>query len=202
MAGADRLDRPPTGTLPVLYVVRHGEAGDGRWPLPAQAHLTPRGHAQALSAAGALRAQIPAGAPLQIHASDLPRSRETAEAIARGLGGSVSCDARLRELDFGWEGETLMDILRRVGEERLQAFLRAPAGTELPGAEPFPVFWRRVEDALREIAQTRAPAVVVAHDGVNRALALLSAGRGPGAWADVAPWRHGEVRALALRGSP
>lgn len=50
--------------------------------------------------------------PLQrIYASDLRRSRETAERVATGHGLPVEMDAGLRELDFGaWEGRRLADL--------------------------------------------------------------------------------------------
>jgi broad specificity phosphatase PhoE len=47
----------------------------------------------------------------RIYASDLRRSRETAEPVAMSHGLSVEITADLRELDFGsWEGRRLADL--------------------------------------------------------------------------------------------
>ncbi len=183
----------------VVHVVRHGEAGDGNWPLPAMAALSPTGQAQARRAAADLA--MGPGHGTRIFASDLPRCRETAETIASALQGRVVLDRRLRELDFGWEGLEGPEVLKHIGEDRLAAFLRSPARGDLPGAEPFLAFWERVRAAsehMLQLAQVE-PLVLVAHDGVNRALALMASGRGPDAWSDVRPWRHGEVRTIVWR---
>lgn len=198
MSPPEGLASPVDMAPVVLHVVRHGEA-EGPWPVTASSRLTQTGLAQARVAAEALAAlglESPA-----IRASDLPRCRETAEAIAAELGCTLEFDSRLREMDFGWEGRTAQEILRGIGEDRLRAFLADPAGVQLPESEPFGQFWRRVEAALRDcVRRGRGLAlVVVAHDGVNRAIDLLAAGLGPTDWHRAAPWRHGEMRSLALR---
>lgn len=201
MGHAPFSDRLSARTPVLLHVVRHGEAGQGSWPLRADARLTPEGRTQAQGAASALRLLLPADQVWEICASDLPRSLETAEIIAAEVGGTLALDARLREFDFGWEGETLPDILHRLGSDRLKDFLRDPAATPLPGAEPFQQFWQRVEAALEAALRgaRHGTSVIVAHDGVNRALGLLAGGFGPAAWPTITAWRHGEVRTLALR---
>ena len=193
-----RPDTPPAGNPTcVIYVVRHGEAGDGTWPLPATAPLSPAGRAQARRAAGELASRVASGT--RIFASDLLRCRETAETIVEALQGTLVLDHRLRELDFGWEALDGQEVLRRVGEDRLARFLRDPAGDGLPGAEHFLVFWERVRAAAATAVRISSAGeiVLVAHDGVNRALSLLARGLGPKGWPEVPPWRHGEVRALA-----
>lgn len=184
---------------PVLCIVRHGEAGDGRWPIPAEARLTPKGRAQARTAANALRQHL--DQRLVVVASDLPRAQETARTISRLLGADLRLDPRLREMEFGWEREAPEEILRRVGADRLAAFQRDPAAVPLPGAEPFALFWRRIEAALRDLSGNcrGCATAVVAHDGVNRAMQLLAQGLGPTDWQRALPWRHGEVRCLPPR---
>ena len=193
---------PLTESARVLHVVRHGAAGDGSWPLRASASLSAEGQRQAHAAAARLAAHL--AQPPRIYASDLPRCRETAAAIAQSTRGETVFEPRLRELEFGWEGESSEQILARIGEERLSAFLRDPAANPLPGSEPFAAFWSRVAEALQGcLPLTRdGPVVIVAHDGVNRAIELIASGRAPSDWPHATPWRHGEVRQVAWRGLP
>ncbi len=187
---------PAAGAVRVVHIVRHGEAGDGAWPLPATAALSSVGQKQVRRAASTLATRL--DADVRIFSSDLLRCRQTAEVIAAALQGEMVLDHRLRELDFGWDGLDGHEVLRRVGEERLARFLRDPARGDLPGAERFSAFWARIRTAAADALQlaNSGQIVLVAHDGVNRVLALLARGLGPDAWTDVAPWRHGEVRAL------
>lgn len=92
-----------------LWLARHGQTeappgvAIGRTDVP----LSAAGRRQARELAYRLE-----GIPLQrIYASDLRRSRETAERVATGRGLPVEIDADLRELDFGaWEGRRLADL--------------------------------------------------------------------------------------------
>lgn len=79
--------------------LRHGETAlnAARVMQPADTPLSARGLAQARAAAARLRALRPAA----ILASDLPRARQTAEAVAAATGLPVSLDRSLRERDFG-----------------------------------------------------------------------------------------------------
>ena len=94
-----------------LWMARHGKTeapsgvAIGRTDVP----LAAAGRRQAAELAERL-----AGVPLQrIYASDLRRSRETAERVASAHGLPVEIDADLRELDFGaWEGRRLADLWR------------------------------------------------------------------------------------------
>jgi broad specificity phosphatase PhoE len=92
-----------------LWLARHGQAvappgvAIGRTDVP----LAAAGRRQARELAERL-----AGVTLaRIYASDLRRSRETAEPVATNHGLPLELTADLRELDFGaWEGRRLADL--------------------------------------------------------------------------------------------
>jgi len=86
-----------------FYLMRHGEslnnveAYDSCWPEKKPNPLTAKGKAMAKEAALKLNS-----AHLDlILCSDLDRSKETAEIIAKATGAKVQIDKRLREIDFG-----------------------------------------------------------------------------------------------------
>jgi broad specificity phosphatase PhoE len=94
---------PPVldGTLPALWLIRHGES---TWNIAglAQGHndeaeLTERGLRQAAEAA----AQFGYRSVRAIYASDLRRAQQTAAAFAAVLGLPVYAEARLRERSLG-----------------------------------------------------------------------------------------------------
>ena len=91
-----------------VTVLRHAESEGNVIPkyqgvLPGTS-LTARGKAQAKLAASVLSKEDVA----RIYASPLARTKETAEAIAKGSEGDVVIDDRLREVEFGeYEGKTV-----------------------------------------------------------------------------------------------
>jgi broad specificity phosphatase PhoE len=109
--------------MSILWL-RHGETAlnASRVMQPADTPLSPRGLAQARAAAARLRTLRPAA----ILASDLPRARQTADAVADATGLPVQHDACLRERDFG--------VLRGRAWDSLgfdpTAMLDAPEGGE------------------------------------------------------------------------
>jgi 2,3-bisphosphoglycerate-dependent phosphoglycerate mutase len=89
------------GTVPALWLVRHGESTWNTAGL-AQGHndqavLTSRGLHQATEAAEQFRGR----SVRAIYASDLRRARQTAAAFGQVLGLPVAADARLRERSLG-----------------------------------------------------------------------------------------------------
>jgi broad specificity phosphatase PhoE len=140
----------------MIVWLRHGETAlnAARVMQPADTPLSPRGEAQAAAAARRLAALRPAA----LLSSDLPRARQTAEALARATGLPVSRDERLRERHFGmlrgrpWDSlgfdpTTLLDAPE--GGESMAAFhARAAAAWAL---------------ALEVRAALNGPLVVVSH---------------------------------------
>ena len=91
-----RCDKPTTFVL-----IRHGEALSNvrmlasSWPETFENGLTDKGRADIERAAEKLKK------PDVIYSSDLTRTRQTAEILARALGVEVRTDERLREISFG-----------------------------------------------------------------------------------------------------
>jgi broad specificity phosphatase PhoE len=178
-----------------VLVVRHGQSewnALGRWQGQADPPLSELGRHQAAHAAQHV------GAVDAVVASDLERSRATAEIIAELIGiGPVLVDEGFRERHAGeWEGLTKAEIA-----EAWPGYLddrRRP-----PGFETDEDFQDRVLAALRRV-QATVPAgdvLVVAHAGViYQVEAVLGTGFEPlanlgGRWVesvDGGPWRLGD----------
>lgn len=106
-----------------------------------------------------------------VAASDLLRSRHTAEIIADALGlGAVSVDPALRERDVGeWSGCTTDEISARWPEE-LRAW-RQGRLSRPPGGEDDRSLVGRVVPALERLcARPEEFVLVVTHGGAIRAL--------------------------------
>ena len=90
-----------------LYVVTHPQATHhidrvvGGW---FDSNLTEAGLAQASRIAERIREMIPDEAPVEIYASDLKRTRQTAEAIARQMDAPIQTLTDLREKSYGDAG--------------------------------------------------------------------------------------------------
>jgi alpha-ribazole phosphatase len=156
---------PALAVVRRLHLVRHGEAemvdAEGRMWSRDPRPLTARGRAQAAG----LRERF-ADVPVdRVHASDLPRARETAELMAGPR--PVVLHPGLREVDLG-------DLEGLPADEALRAspgFLARPE-TAAPGGESFLDVVGRAGAALESILADDPgdTLVVVAHGAVNRAL--------------------------------
>lgn len=146
-----------------IVLVRHGETAlnAARVLQPADTPLSARGEAQAAAVARRLAGLRPAA----LVSSDLPRARQTAEAIAATTGRPVDTTALLQERNFGALRGLPYDTL---GFDPL-AMEEAPAG-----GESIPAFRERVARAFAEVLARRATLagtlVVVSHGLVIRAL--------------------------------
>jgi broad specificity phosphatase PhoE len=100
----------------MLFLSRHGETdwnAEGRWQGHADQELSEHGRAQARGLAHRLEKTSFAA----IYASDLQRSRETAEIVAAPHGLEVVSLVELREVDVGeWSGLTREEIEARWPE--------------------------------------------------------------------------------------
>ncbi|MDD3888403.1 MAG: alpha-ribazole phosphatase [Syntrophomonadaceae bacterium] len=106
-----------------------------------------------------------------LYASDLSRTRETAEIIGHKVNLPVITDTRLRELLFGiWEGLTFSEVYQQYREE-FEYWYDNTSEFRVPEGESFNELLIRSMQALREIADRHTGTVVVAtHGGVVRAL--------------------------------
>lgn len=154
-----------------LSLVRHGKIvlpddqrrAIGQIDLP----LSPEGERQA----DQLGHRFAHAALTHVYASDLERSRRTAERIARRSGAQVSVREDLREVAMGdWEGCTFREIAQR-DPQGYQARGEDLANFRVPGGESFADCSLRVVAALDEIlATTSGHVLIVGHAGVNRLL--------------------------------
>lgn len=160
-----------------LWLVRHGQTDwnlTGRWQgqSPDAPTLNETGRAQALAA----RAQLQDGGFSALYASDLPRSRATAELLAEPLGLIVTLEPRLREINLGrWEGMLSDEIERQYPQELLER-QRDPFHARAPGGESPQEVAERVLAAVTEIAARHpgASVLIVGH-GISLAVIICHA---------------------------
>lgn len=130
-----------------LIVVRHGETAynaERRFTGQTDVPLTPQGRTQADLVGKSL-----AGSHLDaIVCSDLERTRDTAQNIARYFSLPVEDDSDLREISLGaWEGFTFAEIKER-DPEGLAAWIVDPTHNAAPGGENVAQVRDRVVRAL------------------------------------------------------
>ncbi len=150
-----------------IILIRHGQT---EWNAlhKYQGHtdiqLNELGRQQAARAAQYLKEQ---GDVEALYASDLSRTRETAEIIGTKINLPVITDTRLRELFFGlWEGMTFSEVLAEYREE-FDNWHKNTAEFKVPGGESFNELVTRSGLALQEIAANHnGTVVVVTHGGV------------------------------------
>ncbi|MDJ0684201.1 MAG: histidine phosphatase family protein [Alphaproteobacteria bacterium] len=167
---------PVTGASAALFCLRHGPTAwtakkrlQGRADIP----LSPEGR----------RTVATWRVPIEFQnarwiSSPLSRATETAEIMrkARSDPPPMETDPRLIELDFGgWEGRTIAELAAEHGESfrtnEARGLDMRPEGGETP---------RELQDRLRpflaDCGRRGAPAVIIAHKGVLRALLALATG--------------------------
>lgn len=160
-----------------LWLVRHGQTDwnlQGRWQ--GQSPLAP-----ALNETGRVQTQTVC-AHLQrecfsaVYASDLLRSRQTAQLIAEALNLPVSLEPRLREMHLGdWEGMLFEDIQAGYPQKLLER-ARDPWNTNAPGGESPAQVAERVRFAMNEIAaRHRGESVLIVAHGISLAVILCQA---------------------------
>ena len=148
-----------------LLLLRHGQStwnAEGRWQGWADPPLSDLGQAQALALTPALgQAALDA-----VVSSDLRRARQTADAVAEGLGITVEVEAGLRERDVGhWSGLTAAEIERQWPSEL--AAWRAGRLERPPGGESDADLADRAFDVLERLARRReGRLLVVTHGGL------------------------------------
>jgi 2,3-bisphosphoglycerate-dependent phosphoglycerate mutase len=155
-----------------LYLIRHGEAISNVEPIlggdKGCRGLTERGLAQARALGRRLEGgEITADV---LYASDLPRARQTAEAVAAALGQEIRFDAELQELRPGEaDGMRVEEARTRFGTFDL--FFKEFYTPIAPGGESWGGFIARASAALeRLIARHQGQTVVVVcHGGVIEA---------------------------------
>ncbi len=129
--------------------------------------------ASGLALASAWRLPAPADRWRRV-SSPLQRARRTAELLQPAA--PVEVDSRLREMSFGiWEGHTIADLRRRMGE----SFIAAESlGLDFhpPGGESPRQVMQRLMGWTADLAAGGQPVIAVAHKAVLRALLALATG--------------------------
>lgn len=110
-----------------------------------------------------------------VHASPLVRCAEPARLVAAALSSPLHLDPRLAELGMGsWEGRAWADLEREDGPA-LAAWMEQWTTARPPGGESTSELTARVASWHAELAPDRVH-LLVAHAGVVRALAVITAG--------------------------
>jgi probable phosphoglycerate mutase len=135
-----------------LYLIRHGETtfNATRVVQPADTPLSERGRAQAER----LAARLSHAGIERIVSSDLPRARDTAEAIARRTGAPVTLDADLQERNYG--------AVRGTPYAALREDIFGPDYVP-PDGETWAAFHARVDRAWARLASGAGTLAVVTH---------------------------------------
>lgn len=115
----------------------------------------------------------------RIIASDLGRTRRTAEIINQSLALPVSFDPRLREKDWGeWTGKTVAEI-RRETPHLMRSLEQGGWAFRPPGGEERLEVYARSRDALLDACRAwpGARILVITHEGVIKCLIYRLLGR-------------------------
>jgi broad specificity phosphatase PhoE len=154
-----------------LWLIRHAEStwnAAGLWQGQSDPPLSEAGRLQAERLAEALvDEQVDV-----VVTSDLARTRETAELVARRLGLALHAEPGLRELDAGtWSGSSRAEIERRDGT-LLADFDTGDPEVRAGGGECRREVAHRARRALAAWSRRHAGArlAVVTHSGVIRSL--------------------------------
>ncbi|NQS71862.1 MAG: histidine phosphatase family protein [Desulfobulbaceae bacterium] len=167
-----------------LYLIRHGETEENRNGIlvgSTDVPLNDTGRYQSLTLADALQ-ELHIDA---IFASPLQRAVETA-ILAFGKDARIITDSSLREFHFGqWEGLHFTEISKRY-PELWKTWIHDWENTDIPEAEAFSAFTKRVLDFCTEILRNHAGKnlALVSHGGCIRALLgqYFSGSAGAGYW--------------------
>nr|WP_154926463.1 2,3-diphosphoglycerate-dependent phosphoglycerate mutase GpmB [Pantoea agglomerans] len=130
-----------------VYLVRHGETvwnAERRIQGQSDSPLTEKGEQQAWQ----VGERVKHLGITHIIASDLGRTRRTAEIIADACGCSVTLDARLRELNMGVLEKRPLDGLTTEEEQLRAALVNGTEGGRIPEGESMTEMATRMHAAL------------------------------------------------------
>jgi len=130
-----------------VYLVRHGETvwnAARRIQGQSDSALTDKGEQQARQ----VGERVKTLGITHVIASDLGRTRRTAEIIADACGCPVTLDARLRELNMGCLEQRPLDGLTAEEERWRKALVDGTEAGRIPGGESMSELAARMHDAL------------------------------------------------------
>jgi alpha-ribazole phosphatase/probable phosphoglycerate mutase len=156
-----------------IDLLRHGEPiGGRRYRGQIDDPLSDRGWQQMRDAVAGCRDWN------AIYSSPLRRCAEFARDLADRLAVPLTLDDRLKEVGFGaWEGRTAEE-LRQDDPHCIERFRGDPVRHRPEGAEPLPVFQRRVTAAWQDLVAANAGrrVLLVGHAGITRLVMTLVLG--------------------------
>lgn len=145
-----------------VYLVRHGETqwnAERRIQGQSDSALTEKGERQAWQVAERVKSL----GITHIIASDLGRTRQTAEIIAQACGCEVQLDPRLRELDMGVLEKRHLDTLSEEEEGWRRRLVNGTSDGRIPQGESMLEMSNRMHAALnacRELPAGSRPLLV------------------------------------------
>ena len=160
-----------------VYLIRHA-APEGWTTRRFIGHLNVPLSAEGELQAQALAARLAAVPLTAIYASDLARTRRTAEIVAAPHGLVPIAVPELREFAMGqWEGLTAEEIRGRDAD-LFSAWMAAVGDFQFPEGENLAQVAARAWPAFERIAASHrpGPVAVVAHGGSNRAILCQALG--------------------------
>ena len=153
----------------IIYLVRHGKIeteGDQRCYIGQSDILL---DAAGIKQAERMRERLAKAGAKAIYCSDLIRSRQTAEILAKSCQCPIFVRTDLREIHLGeWEGLSFAEVIRRF-PEKFEARGKDIAYYRIPGGESFADCSQRALGAFQEILEkTEEASIIVGHAGINR----------------------------------
>lgn len=144
----------------IFLILRHGETSGNvhhtlsSWPEKTELHLTDVGKSQVKRVASDLKNHTID----LIVASDLMRTKETAEAVAEVTGAPVQFDPRLREIDFGeLNGAKAEEYIQLMHHQGVEDGMNIQIG----GAESIAQVRKRMVEVVKELNQTHSGKTIV-----------------------------------------
>ena len=133
-----------------VYLVRHGETvwnAARRIQGQSDSPLTEKGEQQAHQ----VGERVKSLGITHVIASDLGRTRRTAEIIADACGCTVTLDARLRELNMGCLEQRPLDGLTEEEENWRKTLVDGTSAGRIPGGESMAEMAARMHEALNAL---------------------------------------------------
>jgi probable phosphoglycerate mutase len=150
-----------------LILIRHGET-DWNRELRFQGHVDVGLNATGLEQAQRLAQRLAGETVDALYASDLLRTRQTAEPVTTRLGLDGQADAQWREQSFGLVDGMRVDDIKQQHPDAWAGWLRFDEDFAMPEGETTRQFHARVMDAVQRIASAhpQQAVIVVTHGGV------------------------------------
>jgi probable phosphoglycerate mutase len=147
-----------------VYLVRHGETvwnAARRIQGQSDSPLTEKGEQQAHQ----VGERVKSLGITHVIASDLGRTRRTAEIIADACGCTVTLDARLRELNMGCLEQRPLDGLTEEEENWRKTLVDGTTAGRIPGGESMAEMAARMHEALNALLELPAGSrpLIVSH---------------------------------------